>query len=228
MNGEYLRQARLNREWSQQQAARRLRVSQTYLSMLERNQRSVPDKLADRVRKIYGLPPTAIPLSPEVGYERADADEMAKALAALGYPGFAYLRSRVKRNPAELLLIALMQPDLDSRVVEALPWLVVHYVEMDWNWLLRNARLHDLQNRLGFVVTLAGRIAEGRNDPERLAKLAYYETLLDRSRLAREDTLCHDALSEAERRWLREHRSREARHWNLLTDLSAEHLTHAA
>ena len=196
--------------------------------MIERDQRPLSAKLADRVRRTYELPPTALPLASEVRCERPNAGETARGLAALGYPGFDYLRSRVKRNPAELLLKALMQPNLDSRVVEGLPWLALRYVDMDWDWLLRNARLHDLQSRLGFVVTLARRVAEGQNDPEKLAKLADYETLLERCRLGREDTLCNDALSEAERRWLRKHRSREARHWNLLTDLSAEHLTYAA
>jgi hypothetical protein len=53
------------------------------------------------------------------------------------------------------------------------------------------------------------------------------EAALERSRLAREETLCHDSLTQAERRWLRSNRSEEARHWNLLTDLSPEHLSHA-
>jgi hypothetical protein len=33
-------------------------------------------------------------------------------------------------------------------------------------------------------------------------------------------------MSEAERRWLRSHRSQTAAHWNLLTDLKLEDLHH--
>jgi hypothetical protein len=51
---------------------------------------------------------------------------------------------------------------------------------------------------------------------------------LEPSRLAREDTLCHDSMTNVERRWLREHRSPHAAHWNLLTDLRREHLPYAA
>lgn len=46
----------------------------------------------------------------------------------------------------------------------------------------------------------------------------------ERLRLVRENTLCHNSLTEAEKRWLRENRSAEAEYWNLLTDLSAKHL----
>jgi hypothetical protein len=50
--------------------------------------------------------------------------------------------------------------------------------------------------------------------------------VLDRSRLVKEDTLCHDSLTEAERKWLRVNRPAEAAHWNLLTDMQAENLPH--
>ena len=54
------------------------------------------------------------------------------------------------------------------------------------------------------------------------------EEVLEPARLAREDTLCQGSLSEAERRWLRQERPADALHWNLLTDLDAEHLPYAA
>jgi hypothetical protein len=46
-------------------------------------------------------------------------------------------------------------------------------------------------------------------------------------RLSEEDTLCHDSMTEAERKGVREHRSAAAAHWNLLTDMRVEHLSHA-
>jgi hypothetical protein len=35
-------------------------------------------------------------------------------------------------------------------------------------------------------------------------------------------------MTRAERAWLREHRSKLAEHWNLLTDLAVEQLDHVA
>jgi hypothetical protein len=43
------------------------------------------------------------------------------------------------------------------------------------------------------------------------------------SRLQREDAF-RSSMTEAERRWLRRHRSPEATRWNVLTDLSATEL----
>ena len=37
--------------------------------------------------------------------------DFSAELGALGYPGFSYLRSRRRRNPAEVLLEALNEPD---------------------------------------------------------------------------------------------------------------------
>ena len=55
-------------------------------------------------------------------------------------------------NPAALLFAALKMRDLERRLSEALPWVVWRYSDLDWEWLVREAKLHDLQNRLGFVV----------------------------------------------------------------------------
>jgi hypothetical protein len=74
---------------------------------------------------------------------------------------------------------------------------------------------------------VARRLAELRGEREKAALLATEESRLERSRLAREDTLCHESLTEAEKKWLRKNRPPEARHWGLLTDLSPERLDHA-
>ena len=87
---------------------------------------------------------------------------------------------------------------------------------------MRHAKLHDLQNRLGFVLTLARRLAERAGDEPKARAVNDLVTALERSRLAREDTLCRASLAGAERRWLKEHRSADARHWNLLTDWTAD------
>ena len=134
MRAQVLSAARLARGWSQTEAARRLGVSQSYLAMLERGQRRLPPNLAGRAARVYGLPPTVLPLpEPSLARPVAASQALARDLAALGYPGFAYLRSRGARlvNPAVVLLSALAQDDLEPRLVEALPWLLLRYWDLD-------------------------------------------------------------------------------------------------
>ena len=229
MTSHDLKQARRERNWTQQEAARHLRVSQGYLSLLETGRRAVPSKLLQGLLREYDVPPTVLPFrSPESWALGANVEAWARCLGALGYPGFSYLKARPDRNPADLLLNALMQPDLDSRVTAGLPWLAFNYTDMNWDWLVRNAKVYDLQNRLGFTVTLARQVAEKMNAAAKVSALTEFETLLEHSRLAREDTFCHNSLTEAEKRWLRERLPAEAQRWNLLTDLTAEQLTHVA
>jgi transcriptional regulator with XRE-family HTH domain len=211
-------------------AAERLGVSQPYLAMLERGQRPLTPKLAQRAAKVYDLAPTAVPRSPRQLPTRVNAATLARDLAGLGYPGFAYLRSHrwTPKNPGEVLLGALAQDDLAPRLVEALPWLVLRYSTLDWSWVVREAKMRDLQNRLGFVVGLARQLAVRVGDARKARSLANLEAHLDRSRLTREDTLCRASLPEPERRWLTEHRPDAAKHWNLLTDWTADALRYAA
>lgn len=99
----------------------------------------------------------------------------------MGYPGFGYLRRRQPgRNPAEVLLTALAQDDLEARLFEALPWLLLKYWDMDRVWLARQSRVHDLQNRLGFVVTLAREAGQRATpaDSARQAALENFEATL--------------------------------------------------
>ena len=55
------------------------------------------------------------------------------------------------------------------------------------------------KNRLGYVTNVARRLAELRGEREKAALLATEESRLERSRLAREDTLCHESLTEVEK-----------------------------
>jgi hypothetical protein len=159
---------------------------------------------------------------------RPDESHFQKALGSLGYPGFAYLRRSAKVNPAELLMEAIDSDDLDPRVVEALPWLPLTYPKMDWTWLSLNAKTRDRQNRMAFVTALAAEVAGEKGDASTEKILLLTVATLEKSRLAAEDTLCNQALTEAERKWLRTHRSRTAKHWNLLTDLCPEQLDYAS
>lgn len=226
MTGTDLKASRRQAKWTQAEASSKLGVSQAYLSMVESGHRPVTSSLAELAQKVLELPPTVLPLGSAAS--SVDQNELQADLGALGYPGFAYLRSKPKRNPAQLLFSALDQSDLDSRLVEALPWLTHTYADMDWNWLVTNAKVHDRQNRLGYVVTLALKLGEEGTDSSRAEKLVASQSLLERSRLAAEDTLCHDSMTQAERKWLRSHRPQEARHWNLLTDLDVRNLAYAS
>lgn len=232
MRPNKLRSVRLEKGWSQLAAGRRLGVSQPYLAMLETGRRRLTPTFVRKAMQVYRLDPTVLPAPRTFKLpERVDAESLAKQLAALGYPGFAYLRPRVpKKNPAEVLLTALAQDDLEARLVEALPWLLLRYWDVDVNWLTGQAKLRDLQNRLGFLVGLARRVSEADDPPseQRNRVLAEFEATLVRSRLAHEDTLCKRLRTDAERRWLMEHRPEEAKQWNLLTDWRPEHLQYAS
>ena len=224
MSGAEFRAARLKRGWTQAKAGVRLGISQTYVSLIESGQRPIPARLLCRVQVAFGLPATVLPLGQPPPSHSAG---IARAAASLGYPGFAYLHPRGRFNPAQVLLAALGAQDLEARVAEALPWVVLEFVGLDWAWLLAQVKVHDLQNRLGYVVTQARRLAAHRNDKPAASELAEVEERLERSRLAREDTLCRDSLTHVERCWLASNRPADARRWNLLTDMVPEELRHA-
>lgn len=219
MSLNQLREARLLRGDSQRQAADRMCVTQAYFSMLEKGIRTPSSKLAGKLMRRYRLSPTALPVS-EVPYH-VSPDFWAAELAALGYPGFAHLRRATQKvNPATFLLAALAQRNLEARVAEGLPWLVWRYPDMNFDWLVPQARMKDLQNRLGFAVTLARLAGHQEN-------LLPLESTLADSKLEKEDSFCKE-LTEPERRWFREHSSPEARQWNLLSDLGPETLRYVA
>jgi transcriptional regulator with XRE-family HTH domain len=229
MNGQELKDARLGKDWTQEETAARLGVTQAYLSMMERGRRAVPARLARKAAEMLRAPATTLPLRPErVAMALGSGSErVRRELASLGYPGFARQRGGMRRNPAEVLLHALNEEELETRAAEGLPWLALQYPQMDWDWLVDGAKLRDRQNRLGFVVTLAEGLAARAGDVTCKRKLSEYVGVLERSRLAREDTLCHESLTKAERNWLRENRPAQAAHWNLLTDMRVEDLVHA-
>jgi transcriptional regulator with XRE-family HTH domain len=162
-----LKSARSGLGLTQAQAAARLGVSQSYFAMLETGTRRLTPALARRAVRVFGLTPTALlPHDVETRSRRTKARAVAADLAVLGYPGSAHLRPGrlTPRNPAQVLLEAMERDDLEARVVEALPWLVLKYWPLDQAWLVREAKLQDLQNRLGFVVTLARGLAQQQGD----------------------------------------------------------------
>jgi transcriptional regulator with XRE-family HTH domain len=228
MRGYDLRDARKRQGLTQRQAAQLLRVTQGYLSMLEREKRPVPEHFVNSFLDAYEVSPLALPLQGASSWQQLDTNGLASELAALGYPGFSYISAKPSRNPAEVLLAALTKDELEARVAESLPWLVLAYSNMDWDWVVREAKVNDVTNRLGFAVTLARELGEQKQDATATERLRVVESKLHRSVLAREDTFCQEHMTQAERRWLQRKSSTEARRWNVLSDLSPEHLTHAA
>jgi transcriptional regulator with XRE-family HTH domain len=187
---------------TQVDAASLLGVSQPYLSLIEKGERPVTPELRQRLKIV----PQPLP-------KNASDERFRAQLSALEYPGFAHLRStRAEVSPGALLLAVVSQQNVDSRVVEALPWLVRQYGDqMDFTWLVRQAKLRDLQNRLGFLLQVSG-----AHTKQVLAAVRE----LERARLLEESTICWDEMPKAMQEWIRMNRTPLARHWNVLTTLS--------
>lgn len=227
MNGERLLHERTSRNWEQNRTAAKLKVSQPYLSLLEAGKRPVTEKLARRAARVFDLPLTeALPLKRSFDLAGKKVGEsLASQIAALGYLKFSHLKKTVKTSPAEVLTTALKVSDLDSRTVEALPWLVYNFPQtMNWAKIIRQAKLSDAQNRLGFLLSLARRAAEKTGDAKKKELFRELLSLLEDARLLREDAFNRHFLTEAEKVWLKKNRSDEARHWRVLSDLSADRL----
>jgi transcriptional regulator with XRE-family HTH domain len=227
MTGPELKRARTASGLTQQHAAARLRLSQPYLSQLEKGRRAVTPRVAQAAAKLYALPPTSLPKPASPPTPNADPNELVRRLAALGYPGYGHLDAGRPVNPAYFLLEALSQRDLDARLAEALPWVMARYPDLDWYWLESATKLRNLQNRVGFLVTVARQFSERKPEFRKAsARLKKAEDDLERARLAAETTLARESMPAAERAWLRAHRPREAAHWNVLTTMSAQTLSY--
>lgn len=211
-------------------AAKHLRLTQGYLSLLEKGARPVTDDLTERVVRVFGLPAAGLPLKEDLArLTPVTDDNLTRELAAMGYAGFSHIKVASQlRNPAEVLVSALGSRNLDARVVEALPWLVSQVNDASWGEVVRAVKVKDLQNRLGFVTSLARLVAEKRGQSKIAAQLKRRENALADSRLFKEDTLCADSsLTQTEERWVRQNRTAEAEFWRVLSDLKAEHLSYA-
>jgi transcriptional regulator with XRE-family HTH domain len=225
MNGERLLKERLSRDWEQQETAIKLKVSQPYLSLIEAGKRPVTEKLAQRAMRVFNLPPTALPIKHSVEKSKTKAgDILASQLAGLGYPKFSHLKKTKNVNPATVLMSALAEDELDSRIVEALPWLVFNYSDMDWARVINSAKLSDAQNRLGFLLSLAFDLAKRSKDENKTILFKELLSTLDSSRLVQNDSFRRKSLTDSEKAWLRKNRPKNARHWRVLSNLSSRHL----
>lgn len=215
------------RGWSQAEAARQLQVSQPYLSLLESGARPIGPRLLRRVLEVYGAPPTVLHLPRSLDeWPPFSNEDFVRHLSALGYPPFRYLEPHPQpENPAALLVWALNAPALEARAAEGLPWLLLAFPDLDASWLVREAKLHDLQNRLGFLTTLAHELALTHpRFAQRAQALEELLATLEPSRLAREDPFFEPPMSSGTRELLRQLRTPDAVHWNLLTYWKADQL----
>ncbi len=224
MSGTDLRAARQTLGLTQVSAARRWRVSQAYLSLMEQGRRPVPERLARLAVRTEPKLATGLALRSAPSSSR----DFESLLGSLGYPGFAYLgQAQTVENPAAVVLAALRPLVVPARVTEALPWVFLKYPHLDWDWLVDQVRLLNRQNRLGFLVATARELAERRGDTTTYAALARVEAQLEDARLVKEDTLGR-SLTGVEREHLRASRPAAAAHWNLLTNLQVDHLRYAS
>ena len=201
---------RRSHKLTQAQAASLLGVSQPYLSLLEKGVRPLTNTVRARMKSLGTSEP------------QASLDgRFREQLSALGYAPFAHVPvARLKPLPDTFLLSVLTQPDVDARVIEALPWLVRTYAaKMDFSWLVQQAKLRDLQNQMGFLLS----VSRSQN-PD----LAAAVDALEKARLLDEATLCWNSMPTATRNWMRKHRSPLAKHWNVATMLQSEQSQHAA
>jgi transcriptional regulator with XRE-family HTH domain len=214
---------------SQAQLAQALGVTQAYVSQLENGARKVSKKLAAKLAalpKLQHLPATIFPEDLEA-LDAADRD-LAVDLGALGYRAFAAPEDKHPRNPAAVIIGVLKRRQVAPAVMAAIPWVLIRFPQINTTWLVEQARLNNLQNRLGFLADMAYELAEehlaaGLFDEEYFVRLEAMRGELEASRLAKEDTLAR-VLTPAERQFFEEHRSESARHWNLLTGLTKEQL----
>jgi transcriptional regulator with XRE-family HTH domain len=211
-----LRRWRDRNKLTQVEAASLLGISQPYLSLIESGARPLTAAIRGRI----GNAAKHEVASRDTVQEAAD-QRFRRQLSALEYPGFAHIaRARSKPRAEHLLLAVLTGPDVDARIVEALPWLVrQHAGQMNLPWLVRRARMENRQNRLGFVLALS-RVKS--------SSISTALSELDRARLLEEATLCWDSMAPATRAWMRTHRSPLAQYWNVLTRLDSVDSSHAA
>jgi len=110
-----------------------------------------------KLRRHFDVPATLAPLAERTAPRTAEA--LAAALAGLGYPGFAYRRPRAFVNPAVLLLAALRSSDLENATRRSLAVGRMAPPRPGLDVVAGCMKVADLQNRLGFVVSLAKQVA---------------------------------------------------------------------
>lgn len=203
---------------TQAEAARRWGLSQPYVSLVEQGRRPVPERL------VAAFAPRDLPAGARPS---RTSTEMSVALGNLGYPGFRYLANGRRGDPVVVVLEALRADDASPRVLRALPWVLAHHADLDWPRLLTQVKALTLQNALGFLASLARRLAKREGRAAVVERLLEVERELETVRLVRERPLGR-RLAEAEARHVRAHRSALAKRWRVLSELTVDDVATAA
>ena len=91
---------------------------------------------------------------------------------------------------------------------------------------MRSSSKWIFNTKAAYSLSVAKRVAVS-HDSSRMSELSQLEQTLDESRLVKEDFLPRPPRTENEKEWLRNDRTAEAAHWNLLTRMRPEHLQYA-
>lgn len=151
MTGDQLYKARKSPGLTQVEAAKLLGISQPGFSLFEKGSRRITDKLAKKTVCLFNPSPTALPLETQLEHLPSTTNKkFAKDLAALNYPANTYVKPSRAKNPDEIFLTALITDNLERRLVEALPWLLLKFSDMEWKTLVDAVKPRDMQNRLCF------------------------------------------------------------------------------
>jgi hypothetical protein len=150
---------------------------------------------------------------------------LAQHLAFIGYPGYGYLRQSCERGetPMKVLLEILSCIDPEPRLIEALPWIILHHWRMDFHRLIERAKTSHVQNQLGFLVSIARRISQTGRNHLRTEALKQIEAELDNVRVNGEFFL-FPIKTTVQRDWIASNREPEAKHWGILATLKPEHI----
>jgi transcriptional regulator with XRE-family HTH domain len=221
MNGAEFREWRKKAGRTQVEAAREVGVRQPFVCAVEKGSRPVTTALRNW---LYSVCPESVTAVSPCGREETRSSELLKEdLGGLGYPGFAYLAVKPKKvDPLEVVLNALKTEDLDQRVTDALPWVLVHRSDLDYRRLTDEIRLCNLQNRLGFLLEVTVEATKKLHFNDAAVRLEPWLAWLRESRLYKEDTLCKKSLTEVERRRLQRRRPKAARFWRIYADLNSK------
>ena len=112
-----LHQSRKRSGLTQKDAARSLRVSQPYLSLLENGDRPLTPTLKRRAVKTFNLAVTELPsLASQYKVAKVTDDQLTADLSALGYPGF----SHYKPSPAHPAKLSSSPPFTPTNATPAL------------------------------------------------------------------------------------------------------------
>lgn len=219
MRGAEFRAWRKTAGKTQVDAANAVGVKQPFVCAVEKGLRPVTPALKTW---LYSVCPEALRQElPSASRTPPSSERMKELLGGLGYPGFRYLASGPgKVDPLEFVLDALRTEDLDQRVTDGLPWVLVHRADLDYRRLTDEARLLNVQNRLGFLLEVTVEAARKLHGDETAARLEPWLVYLRDARLFKEDTLCKSSLTQVERKRLRRSRPKAARFWRLFTDVN--------